>query len=251
MALVAVDAVVDISRHVVVLEVVSVVSAMAAGALENGVVVRVDMAGRANVVRTAMRGREGRVLRVIEECAGPGGCVVAVLACGWKELWLRGVAGIRGFVVIGLVAADADGWQGCVIVVHVAIGALPRRNFVRSGKGEGRVVVVKGGIGPDCRVVTQLALCGKAGRNVSGTGGAAVVLLVTRVTGRAVQVVVVVKVAIGALTRRNGVRSRERKSGAVVIESSIEPVRCVVARIAGLRETRGNVAGIRGSLVVL
>lgn len=47
--LITVDAVVDISRHVVVVEVIRVVAAMTARALEHGVVIRVDMAGGANV----------------------------------------------------------------------------------------------------------------------------------------------------------------------------------------------------------
>ena len=128
MALVTIHTVVDIPSHMVMLEIVCVVSAMTAGALEYGIVVRVRMAGRAHVVRVAMARRELRVLRVIERGAGPGRRVVAVLACGWEELLLRRVSRVRRVVVVGLVAADAGDWQGRVITVDVAVGAYPRRH---------------------------------------------------------------------------------------------------------------------------
>lgn len=71
MALIAVDAVVDIPVHIVVVEVARVVVSVAARALKDRVVVRVDVAGRADVIRVTVAGREGRVLRVIEGSAGP------------------------------------------------------------------------------------------------------------------------------------------------------------------------------------
>jgi hypothetical protein len=45
MALVAVDAVVDIPRHILVVEVGGVVATVTAGALEDGVVIGIDVAG--------------------------------------------------------------------------------------------------------------------------------------------------------------------------------------------------------------
>ena len=71
------------------LEVVRVVASVAARTLEDRVVVRVDVAGRANVARSAMTRGELRVLRVIERGTGPGCCVVAVLARLREELRLR------------------------------------------------------------------------------------------------------------------------------------------------------------------
>ena len=203
MTLVTVDAVVDIPRHVVVLEIVRVVAAMASRALEGGVIVRVDVASRANSARIAVVDRELRVLGMVERGAGPSGCVVAVLARGREELRLCSMARVRGVVVVSLVAANADGGQGCVIVVDVAIRALPWRDRVRSCEGERRVVVVEGGIRPDQRVMAQLALCREASCRVRRIGRARVIFLVTRVAGGTVQVVVVVYVAIGALPRWN------------------------------------------------
>lgn len=89
MALVTVGAVVDISRHVVVLEVVCVIAAMASGALEDSVIIRTGMACRADIVRIAVCSRELRVLRMVEGRPGPRGRVVAVLTGGREELRLR------------------------------------------------------------------------------------------------------------------------------------------------------------------
>lgn len=132
----------------------------------------------------------------------------------------------------------------------MAVRTLPRWDRVRTCEREGRRVVVEGGIGPDEGVMTQLALGGEASCRVRRIGCARVIFLVTRVTGGAVQVVIVVQVAVGALPRRHGVRSGQREAGAVVVESSIEPCRCVVAGIAGLRKARGNVTWIGCSLIV-
>jgi len=113
-----------------VLEIVRVVAAMASRALENGVIVRVDVAGRANSARIAVIGWELRVLCMVERGAGPSAGVVAVLARGREELRLCSMARIRGVVVVGLVTTYADRGQGRVIVVDVAIRALPWRDRV-------------------------------------------------------------------------------------------------------------------------
>ena len=55
-------------------------------------------------------------------------------------------------------------------------------------------------------------------------------------TGRAVQLVVVVNVTIGASARWHGMQSGERKPGAVVVELRVRPVAGVMALLAGLRE---------------
>lgn len=105
--LVAVDAVVNVPADFRVLEIVGVVSSVAAGALEYRVVVRVRVARRAHIVGVAMAGWKLRVLGVVEGRSGPGGRVMAGLARSRKELRLRRVAGIRRVVVVRLVAADA------------------------------------------------------------------------------------------------------------------------------------------------
>ncbi len=101
------------------------------------------MARGADVVGVAVTCWELRVLRVIECRARPRSGVVAVLARGREELWLRRMARIRGVVVISLMTANASRRQSRVIPVHMAISALPRRRSMRSSQGEGRVVVVE------------------------------------------------------------------------------------------------------------
>ena len=149
MALITINAVVDIARHVVVLEIVRIVAAMAPGALEDGVVIRVDMARRAHFVGVAVGDRKLRVLGVVEGGAGPGGRIVAVLARRGEKLRLRGVPGIRSVVVIGLVAPNTRRRQGRVIVVYVAIRTYPGGNYVGPGEWEGRVVVVERRVRPN------------------------------------------------------------------------------------------------------
>ena len=144
MALIAVDAVVDIARDVVVVEVVGVVPSVAPGALKNRVVVRVGVAGGAHVVRVTVVRRERRVLSVVEGRAGPTGRVMAVLARGREELGLCRVSGVRRIVVVRLMASDASSRQRCVVAVDVTIATLPGRHEVRTGKGEGGLVVIEG-----------------------------------------------------------------------------------------------------------
>ena len=142
--MIAIDAVVDIARDVVVLEILGVIVAVATRALEDGIVVRIDVARRAHAVGIPVIDRELRVLRVIECSPGPGGRVVTGLARGREKLRLRRVTRIGRVVVIGLVATDARDGQRGVVVVDVAIGADARRHRVRSGQRERGVVVVEG-----------------------------------------------------------------------------------------------------------
>lgn len=128
MALIAINAVVDIAGNVVVLEIVGIVSAMTTGTLEDGVVIGIGMASRAHVVRVAVIRREWRVLRMVKRGARPRRRVVTVLACGRKELRLRLVSRICCVVVVGLVAANAGDGQRRVIVIDVAVGADARRH---------------------------------------------------------------------------------------------------------------------------
>lgn len=153
MTLVTVDAVVDIPRHVVVLEVVRVIAAMTSSALEDGVVIRIGVARRAHIAGVAVAGRERRVLCVVKGGAAPGCGVVAVLAGCREELRLCRVTGIRGVVVIRLVAADAGRGQRRVIVVDVAVGTNARGHDMGAGKGEGGVVVIKRRVSPHRGVV--------------------------------------------------------------------------------------------------
>jgi hypothetical protein len=127
-ALITVNAVVHIPIYIRVAEVVGIVAAMTGRALEYRVVVRIRMTRGANAVGVAMVNRELRVLRVIERRPRPGGRGVASRAGGREERRLRGVAGIRGVVVVGLMAADTGCGQRGVVAVDVAVSACPGRH---------------------------------------------------------------------------------------------------------------------------
>ncbi len=185
-ALIAIDAVVDVPRNVVVLEIVGVIAAMASRALEDGVVVRIRMARGAHVIGVAVAGRELRVLSVIECGPRPRCRVVAGLAGRREELRLRRVPWIRRVVVVRLVAPNAGRRQRGVVVVHMAVAALPRRDGVRPSQWECCVVVVERRIGPDDRVVADLARRRESCRCVRRVIGARVILLMARVTEDAV-----------------------------------------------------------------
>ena len=151
--------------------------------------------------------RELRVLRVIERRTSPGGRGMAGRAGSREKLRLRGVAGIGGVVVIGLMAADTGRGQRRVVAVDVAVGAYPRRHQMRSGQREGRVVVIKRGICPDRGVMAELACGRESSRRVDRVGCSRVIRLMARIAQCAVQRVVVVDVTIGTKARRDQVRS--------------------------------------------
>ena len=241
MALIAVNAVVDIARHVIMLEIVWVVIPVASGALKHRIVIRVDMARRTHVVGIAMARRELRVLGVVEAGVRPTRCVVAVLARRWEKLLLRLVPRIRGVLIIRLMTAIAIRRQGGVVVVDVAIHTMPRWRLVRTGEWECGVVVVERRIRPIHRVMAKFTGRRKAGGRVRRIIRIGVVRLVARIAERAIQVVVVVLMAIRTLPRWNRVRSRQLKPRTRVIESRIRPLHRVMARITGSREIRCNV----------
>jgi len=120
--LVAVDAVVDVPAHTLVI-LICLALGMAIGALENGIIVRIDMARRTHSIGVAMIRRKWRVLRVIKRGVEPIRRVVAGLARSREELRLRGMSRVRSVVVIGLVAPDARRRQRRVVVVYMTIRA--------------------------------------------------------------------------------------------------------------------------------
>ena len=146
---------------------------------------------------------------------------MAILAGRWEELRLGCVAGIGRIVVVGLMASETRRGQRCVIGVDVAIGAYPGRHRVRTREGEGCVVVVKGRVRPDRRVMTDFAGCGESRCLMRGIICARIVLLMTGIAERAVQRVVVVDMAVGADPRWHGMRPGQLETGTGVVEGAI------------------------------
>ena len=187
---------------------------------------------------------------MVESRIRPHGGVVAKFAGGRKPCGRVRRVGRPG--VILLMARVTERAVEGIIVVNVAIDALPRRHRVCPGQLESGAGVIERCVRPQHRVVTVFAGRRKSHRCViHGRGRIVVVRLMARYACRAGQVVVVVDVAIGALPRRRRVRSRQRKSGAAVIEGRVQPRTRVVALIAALRKVRRNVIRIRRPLIIL
>ena len=249
MAVITVSAVVDVPVHIWVMEIGRVIAAMAIGALEDGIIIRVGVARRAHTVGVAVIDREIRVLRVVERGAGPSRRGMARRARGWEELRLRRVAWIGRVVVIGLMATDAGNWQRRVVAVDVA--ERTGRGRMRAGQRECGVVVVERGIGPRGRVMAKFAGLRESGGYVIGIRSALEVLQMAGHAGRTVQRVVVADVAVGAEPRWHGVQAGQCEARGRVIKRAIGPEVGVVAVLAGGRESRRRVGHRGGRIVVI
>ncbi len=91
-------------------------------------------------------------------------------------------------------------------------------------------------IRPTASVVALVASLREIRRDVIRVGCALEVLKVAGDAGRAVQRVVVVDVAIGALARRNGVQSGQHEARRRMIELAIAPLHGIVAGFARVWE---------------
>ena len=119
---------------------------------------------------------------------------------------IRGdVVRIRGALIILEVAGDASCGIQTVIIVDMAIRALPWGNRVQSGERETRAAVVKGGIGPVGGGVALITGLREIRGDVIGIGGSLVILQVAGHTRPTREVVIIVDVAIHASARRNRV----------------------------------------------
>ena len=83
--------------------------------------------------------------------------------------------------------------------------------------------MIERGVGPDDGVVAEFTGSRESGRRVRRIIRAGVILLMAGVAQRAVQRIAIVDVAVRALTRRNGVASRQWETGAAVIEDRVGP----------------------------
>jgi len=104
---------------------------------------------------------------------------------------------------------------------------------------------------PSARRVAHLAGLREVLLHVIGIGRALVVLQVARDARGVRDVVVVIDVTIGALPWRNGVQSGQWEAGLRVIKSRRLPGRCVMARLAGLREAQLHMVRVCRSVEVL
>ena len=227
MALIAILAVVDIPADALVL-LIGLRLQVAARAGEHRIVVGVRVAVAANAVGVAMVHREPGV---IKRGIGPKLGVVTRLT---SRREMRGhVVGVVCVQIVLLVAAVAIGRQVGPVVVDVTVGALPRRNGMRSGQGECRVVVIELAVSPGDCVVAKLARLREPDLRVRRIIRVLVILQVAGDARRLVQFVIVVDVAVATSSWRHGMRPGQRPAGRGMIELAIGPHHRVVAGLAG------------------
>jgi hypothetical protein len=222
-ALIAVDAVVHVTIHALVIG-IGLSLRVAIRALEHREVVGILMAGGADTIGVAVSHREEGVVLRWQRGRYPGGRRMTGIT--GRRPRGRGVIRVVGAVVIGHVATGTNRWQRRVVIVDVATGAGHRG--VRTSQREGRVVMVEDGVGPNRRVMAQIAGLREACRDVVWIVGSVVVSEVAGTAGRAGQLVVIVDVALTAL-RTGQVEPGQRPAGGGVIELAIRPQRRVVA----------------------
>lgn len=223
MALVAIDAVVDIPANPLVL-LVGLALGMTIGAGKNRIIVRVGVTrGTYAPSPAVVHIPPGMVELGVE----PGRRVVTGFTS--RREMRGGVVRVRRPVVVGRMARIAKGSGDVVVVVDVTIRALPRRHSMESSQRPARLRVVEGAIHPVNGVMTHLASCGKLCRDVIDRRLriVVVVLMATHTAGIG-DVVVVVEVAIGARPRRNGVHTSQCPASRRVVEGAIHPVGSVV-----------------------
>ena len=123
-----------------------------------------------------------------------------------------------------------------------------RQANVRTGQRESSVVVIKGGVQPGNRRVTDGTIRREVRLHMVRIRGAVVVRHVAQVAGAAGQVVVVVHMALCAL--QVCVTVGQREAHGIVIETRRLPGGGVVAGLASLREIQRDVARVVRLLVV-
>ena len=136
---------------------------------------------------------------------GPRCCAVARITGLW-EACLH-VVRVRGPLKILQVARHASRDSDVVVVRHMAVHALSRRNRVRTCQHEAGGRMIKRCAGPGSSVVTLLARLRKAALNVVRIRGPLEIFQVARHASGDGDVVVVRDVTIDALPRWNRVRT--------------------------------------------
>lgn len=241
MALIAIRTAIDVAVHAAVVR-IRLRLAVADGAGKYRVIRGIGVASGTDTSRIAMVGWEPGV---VEGRSGPRAGGVAGLT-GGREPGRRVIRICRGLIV-GLMAREAVGRNRGVVIVDVATGTGDRRMF--PGQGKCGVAVVERRRDPGRGVVAHFALLREPRLNVVRVGGSLEVVAMAGGARGAVQAVVAIDMALRTLQRN--VRPRQGKPGGRVIEGGIRPGSSGVAGVAGLRESRLGVIGVRRALVVL
>lgn len=242
-ALIAIDAVVDVTVHALMV-LIGLRLLVAVRALEHRVVVRVRVARRTNTVSTTVISRE---VSVIKGRASPG-CGRVASCAGCREA-RRSMVRIGRALVILLMAPVAVGGQGRVVIVHVTVHA--RNGGVRTGQRERCVVVIEAGVGPRCGAVTDVACGRKTDLGVVRVVGVVVIgLMATDASGvGAGQLVVAIHMAL--LAGHGEVETGQGPASGRVNEATAAPIGRRMALVAGGREAGLNMVWVRGAVEIV
>ena len=132
----------------------------------------------------------------------------------------------------------------------MAVGALPRRHGVCAGQGEIHHRVIERSRRPRNRGVALLASLRKVCGDVIGIRRALKIFQMARDASGSREVVVIVAVAVGALSRRHHVAPGQREADRRMVEFGVRPSIGSVALLAGNRKFAGDVIGIDSVLEV-
>lgn len=200
MAGIAVDAVVDVASHSLML-LIGVGLEVTIRALKDSVIVGIGVAGRTHARGSAVIDIEPGV---IEGCAQPAR---GAMACGAGSGETgRNVVRIRRALIIGLVTRVAISRDGGVVVFYVAAGT--RHAGMSAGQRKWRVVVIERCRYPSRRTVADVALLRHPGGHVVRIGCALVILKMTGHASCAREPVISIHMALCALD--GGVEARQR-----------------------------------------
>ena len=115
-------------------------------------------------------------------------------------------------LIILQMAIHAGGAGEVVVVVDMAIGALPRRHGMAGGQGKSDGAVIEFGVQPVVGSVTTVAGCGKVGRDVVGRPGCLEISHVARRAGRGHRLKVAGgRALVAGVAVHDRVRSSQRK----------------------------------------
>ena len=173
------------------------------------VVVVVNVTIRALAWRHGVRSRQSESSAVVIECCIQP-CAGAVALVAARREVRSHVIRIRSSLVVRLVARVARRARQVVVIVLVAIAALPRRHGVHAGQRKAGCRVIELAITPLHRVMTLFASRGES-RMCHRTRSVVVVVLVAAHARRAGDAVVVIDMAIRALSWRYRMRARQRE----------------------------------------
>ena len=143
----------------------------------------------------------------------------------------RDVVRVRSALEILEVTGDASRAGQVVVIVDVAIGALPRRHRMSTAQRESHRIVIELGIHPVIAGMAGIAAGGKFRANVIGIGGGLKIFKVTRRTGRGQRLEVAGGAAlVTGFAIHGGMRSRQREAIVVpldLLHRYLPPSNCV------------------------